>query len=105
MSPGGFPFLPGQLALVRRFDGPGPVTREELVGLKEDAFDVAWKTGSNLTVLAAVSPTGFQQEAVDWARSPEGFPTKNLASSLLSYRDGKFSVVLAIVFWPNRVTL
>ena len=89
------PFPPGNLAVVRRFDGPAATTVAELRKLKEDALDVAKKTGDILSVLAAVSMSGFEPDAVEWARSPDGLSVKSVGSSLLNYQDGKFTVVFA----------
>lgn len=86
--------FPRQMALVRRFASETPTSRAELEKLKEDALDCTKKTGI-LKVLVAISPVGFESDAVEWARSKDGLPTKNVVCSLLTYRDEQFSVVWA----------
>ena len=87
------PIPPRELALVRRFNGSGPVAVADLQKLKDDGADVARKKGVALQILAAVSQNGFEAQAIDWAASRDGFPTKNVTGLLVTQRDGRFSVV------------
>jgi hypothetical protein len=82
-----------RLAAIRRFEGQSPTTMAELVEFKADVMDVARRRGRGPFVILAVSKAGFEADAVEWTRSEEGLPTKNVFNALLTHSDGKFTSI------------